>query len=134
MCDQSGGSSGSEVFFQHHLSRKKLSDALNVSPARISQLVKAGMPFDSVEAARNWRHSNKRQRGRKNTKSDEVVDSDSIPIEQMAVSDQVVPAENDMCLLQAQNTSASALTPVVFDSDEQSLSIFAQRIFKKNTD
>ena len=131
LCDQLGDG---EVFFQHHLSRKKLSDALNVSSARISQLAKAGMPLDSVEAARHWRNSNKRQRGRRSTKSDEVVDSDSVPIVQMTVSDQFVPAENDMCLLQAQHTSAPALTPVVFGSDEESLSIFAERIFKRNID
>jgi hypothetical protein len=130
-CDQLGDG---EVFFRHHLSRKELSDALNVSPARISQLAKAGMPLDSIEAARHWRNTNNRQRCRRNTKSYEVVDSDSVPIVQMTVTDEVVPAESDLCLLQAQHSRARALTPVVFDSDEESLSICAERIFKKNID
>jgi hypothetical protein len=50
---------------QNSLSHRQLAVALKVSTARISQLIKSGMPHHSISAAVEWRTQNSRKTGPK---------------------------------------------------------------------
>ena len=61
------GSDAQSSASQNALSHRQLAVALKVSPARISQLIKSGMPHHSISAAKEWRTHNNRKTGPKQT-------------------------------------------------------------------
>jgi hypothetical protein len=81
-------SPGSKTADSQKLSQKDFATALCISQARVSQLVKIGMPLSSISAAQEWRM--KQQRATKD--ACEVVESAATPSPPDKQKDQVVCA------------------------------------------
>ena len=64
---------------QKYIPQKQLASALKVSSARISQLVKSGMPQHSVRAAKEWRDNSKR-RWHPQQPSDHISDDPAVAV------------------------------------------------------
>ncbi len=121
------------------MSYRALSTALNVSLPRIYQLVKAGMPMNSIASARKWREENKRKRGPKGcistSNNDRVADSNDELMVELAVGQNLTHAENadasDEACVKAEHFGV--LDPIDVDSEEEPLSFLADRILRKST-
>ena len=61
MASQAARGIGIDGIAQKCIPQKQLASALKVSSARISQLIKSGMPHHSVHAAKEWRNNSKRR-------------------------------------------------------------------------
>ncbi len=64
---------------QKPIPQRQLASALKVSSARISQLIKSGMPHHSVHAAKEWRNNSKR-RWHPQQPSDHVSDDPAVVV------------------------------------------------------